>query len=135
MSSPTDPAPASSTPSDPAELRRNIEETRGELADTVNALAAKADVKSRAQDKTQELKTQATNKAQEIKTQAANKAREVRTQAMAKAPQLTGLAQHKAQQAQQVVQDKPGAAVGAALAVLGMLILRRRWRRRKENRS
>jgi MYXO-CTERM domain-containing protein len=119
MSSPTDPASAGSASSDPAELRRSIEETRGELADTVNALAAKADVKSRAQDKTKQLKAQA-----------ANKAREIRAQAMAKAPQLIGLAQQKSQQVQQVVQDKPGAVVGAALAVLGLLILRRRRRRR-----
>ena len=31
-----------------------------------------------------------------------------------------------------VVQDKPGAAVGTALAVLGLLILRRRQRRREK---
>jgi MYXO-CTERM domain-containing protein len=34
--------------------------------------------------------------------------------------------------AQRVVQDKPGAAVGAALAVLGLLIVRRRQRRREK---
>jgi Protein of unknown function (DUF3618) len=70
MSSPTDPASAGSASSDPAELRRSIEETRGELADTVNALAAKADVKSRAQDKTKQLKAQAANKAREVRAQA-----------------------------------------------------------------
>jgi MYXO-CTERM domain-containing protein len=122
MSSPTDPASAGSAPSDPAELRRSIEETRGELADTVNALAAKADVKSRTQDKTQQLKAQAANKAREVRAQAMAKAPQ-----LAKVPQLTGQAQQKAQQ---VVQEKPGAAVGAALAVLGLLVLRRRRRRR-----
>jgi len=124
MSSPTDPARSGSAPSDPAELRRDIEEVRGELADTVDALADKADIKTRAQDKAQELKTQATKKAQELKAQAMEKAPEVRAQATA-----------KAQQAQQVVQVKPGAAVGAALAVLGMLILGRRRRRWKQQRS
>jgi ABC-type Fe3+ transport system permease subunit len=41
--------------------------------------------------------------------------------------QLAGAA---AQKAQRVVQDKPGAAVGAALTVVGLLILRWRQRRR-----
>ena len=67
------------------------------------------------------------NKAQQLKAQATQKAREVRVQALAKAPQLTGAV---AQQAQRVVQDKPGVAAGAALAVLGLLVLRRRPRRR-----
>ncbi len=69
------------------------------------------------------------DRAQELKAQVAQRAREVRAQAIAKAPQLTGAA---AQKAQRVVQDKPGAAVGAALAVLGLLIVRRRQRRREK---
>jgi len=132
MSSPTDPAkppPASSTP---AELRRDIEEDRGELGDTVEALADKADVKGRVQDKAQELKAQATGKAQELKAQASEKAQEVRDQVSAKAPQLTEAAQQKAQQAQRVVKDKPGPVAGAALAVLGFFMLRRRRRRRQK---
>lgn len=44
-------------------------------------------------------------------------------------PQLRGAA---AQSAQRVVQDRPGAAVGAALAVLGLLIVSRRQRRREK---
>jgi len=124
MSSDTDPAQAGSASSEQVELRRDIEQVRGELADTVNALTEKADVKARAQERAQALKAQATEKA-----------REVRAQAAAKAPQLTGVAQQKAQQAQQVVQEKPGAAVGAAVAVLGLLILRRRRRRRRKDRS
>jgi uncharacterized protein (TIGR03382 family) len=121
-SSPADPAEAGSTSSDPAAVRRDIEEVRGELTNTVDALAAKADVKSRAQDKVQELKARSTHKA-----------RDVRAQAMAKAPQLTKTAQQKVQQAQRVVQGKPGAAVGAALAVLALLIRRRR--RKQEEQS
>ena len=109
MNSPTDPAQTGSAPSDPVELRRDIEQVRGELADTVNALAYKADVKARAQDRAQELKTQA------IKT----------TQ------QLAGAAQQKAQQ---VIQDKPAVPV-AALAVLVLLLLGRRRRRRKGRRK
>jgi hypothetical protein len=72
------------------------------------------------------------DKAQELKAQVTQKVREVRAQVIAKAPQLTGAA---AQQTQRVVQDKPGVAVGAALAVLGWLILRRRQRRREEKKA
>ena len=42
-------------------------------------------------------------------------------------PQLTAAV---AQNAQRVIQDRPGAAVGAVLAELGLLIVRRRQRRR-----
>lgn len=38
----------------PEEIRRDIEETRGELGDTVEALAAKADVKAQAKEKVHE---------------------------------------------------------------------------------
>ena len=38
------------TPTEPDELRRDIEQTRTELGQTVEALAAKADVKARAQE-------------------------------------------------------------------------------------
>jgi ElaB/YqjD/DUF883 family membrane-anchored ribosome-binding protein len=69
------------------------------------------------------------DKVQELKAQVTQKARDVCAQASARAPQLTGAA---AQKAQRVVQDRPGAAVGAALTVLGLLILRRRGRRREK---
>ncbi len=128
MSSPTDPTQTGSAPSDPAELRRDIEQVRGELADTVNALADKADVKARAQDRAQELKAQATEKAQELKTQAITTTQQARAQAPEIAQQLAGVAQQKARQ---VIQEKPRQTVGAALGVLGLLILRRRRRRRK----
>jgi hypothetical protein len=36
---------------EPAEIRRDIEATRGELGDTVEALARKADVKAQARQK------------------------------------------------------------------------------------
>jgi MYXO-CTERM domain-containing protein len=73
------------------------------------------------------------DKAQELKARVTQKIRDVGAQAIARAPQLTGAA---AQQAQRVVQDKPGAAVGAALAVLGLLIFGRlRQRRRKKDKT
>jgi ElaB/YqjD/DUF883 family membrane-anchored ribosome-binding protein len=68
------------------------------------------------------------DKVQELKAQVTQQARDVRAQVIARAPQLTGAA---AQKAQRVVQDRPGAAAGAALTVLGLLILRRRGCRRE----
>jgi uncharacterized protein DUF3618 len=58
MSSRVEPAEADSPSSEPAVLRRDIEEVRGERPDTVDALVAKADVKSRVQV----FKKQATHK-------------------------------------------------------------------------
>jgi ElaB/YqjD/DUF883 family membrane-anchored ribosome-binding protein len=51
----------------PEEIRRDIEETRGDLGDTVEALAAKADVKAQAKGKAEEVKAQAKGKAEEVK--------------------------------------------------------------------
>jgi ElaB/YqjD/DUF883 family membrane-anchored ribosome-binding protein len=47
------------TPTGPDELRRDIEQTRAELGETVEALAAKADVKARAQEAAQEAADEA----------------------------------------------------------------------------
>ena len=49
------------------ELREEIEETRGELGDTVEQLSAKADVKAQAQAKVDETKHQAQAKAAQVK--------------------------------------------------------------------
>jgi hypothetical protein len=51
----------------PEEIRRDIEETRGELGDTVEALAAKADVKAQAKDKVDDVKGQAKEKVGDVK--------------------------------------------------------------------
>ncbi|MGW0966526.1 DUF3618 domain-containing protein [Streptomyces sp. NPDC002516] len=55
----------------PDQLREQIEQTRHDLGQTVQALADKTDVKARAQHKTGELKEQAVVKAHELKAQAA----------------------------------------------------------------
>ena len=48
------------------QLRVEIEETRGDLGDTVEALAAKTDVKTRARERAEELKKAAQLKKQEL---------------------------------------------------------------------
>ncbi|MGN6871089.1 MAG: DUF3618 domain-containing protein [Solirubrobacteraceae bacterium] len=51
---------------DPEQLREEIEETRRELGDTVEALAAKADVKARVKDKVDATKESAAQKKDEL---------------------------------------------------------------------
>ncbi len=46
-------------PTEPEALRREIEQTRAELGETVEALAAKADVKARAQEAVDDAKQRA----------------------------------------------------------------------------
>jgi nucleotide-binding universal stress UspA family protein len=51
---------------DPEQLREEIEETRRELGDTVEALAAKADVKARVREKVETTKESAAAKKDEL---------------------------------------------------------------------
>jgi ElaB/YqjD/DUF883 family membrane-anchored ribosome-binding protein len=84
-----------SDPNTPTELRRDVEETREELGDTVEALAQKADIKARVAEKVDERK-------------AALRERQV--------------------QVKRTTQERPGPALGVALAVgllLGWLLKRR----------
>jgi ElaB/YqjD/DUF883 family membrane-anchored ribosome-binding protein len=53
---------ADGAPKDPEQIREEIEETRRELGDTVEALAAKADVKSRVREKVGSTKESAAEK-------------------------------------------------------------------------
>ncbi|WP_172385880.1 DUF3618 domain-containing protein [Streptomyces sp. MNP-20] len=90
----------------PRELRDQVEQTRHELAGTVAALAAKADVRARAQEKATEVKEQTVAKAGELKEQAVVKARELKdkaadaaTRAQDKLPDLPAPVRDKAVQA------------------------------------
>jgi ElaB/YqjD/DUF883 family membrane-anchored ribosome-binding protein len=51
---------------DPEQIREEIEETRRELGDTVEALAAKADVKARMRDKVESTKDSAAQKKDDL---------------------------------------------------------------------
>jgi hypothetical protein len=113
---------------DPAAIRADIERTRAELGDTVEALAAKTDVKARAQDAAHAAKVRAQDAAHAAKVRvqdgvaetahaAADEAREV-GRVIARRPvpaaAVAGLA----------------AAVTAALVILGQRSRRRRAARR-----
>ncbi|MBA3746406.1 MAG: DUF3618 domain-containing protein [Solirubrobacterales bacterium] len=55
----------------PDEIRNDIEDTREELGDTVEALAAKTDVKAQAHAKIEDVKQQAQSKVDEAKSKVA----------------------------------------------------------------
>lgn len=134
------------------ELREQVEQTREELGDTVAQLAAKADVKQRAQDKAAETKAQVQSKAAETKAQVQDKAAEAKAQVQDKAAEAKAQVQqtvakvaegvkehtpepvqHTAAQVNAQVKEaaqskwaKPAAAVAAGLAaVFAVLKLRR----------
>jgi len=100
----------------PQEIRAEIEETREDLADTAAALAYKADVKARTQDRVQEVKTDLREKVGGIKSSVSEKT-----------PESAGGA---ATTVQTKVKENPlpSAAVAAAGLgfALGFLIARKR---------
>ncbi|MEW1568969.1 MULTISPECIES: DUF3618 domain-containing protein [unclassified Streptomyces] len=97
-------------PPTPAELREQIEHTRHELGDTVQALADKTDVKARAQQKAGQLKEQAVVKAGELKSQATKTTTQIQEKlpdpVKEKAAQAAGQARAAAAQAGQMWEEK-----------------------------
>ena len=59
--------PENAEPDSPEALRAEIDETREQLGDTVEALAAKTDVKARAEDRVEGIKQDARAKADQVK--------------------------------------------------------------------
>lgn len=104
MSTPgaADRAPASA--GDPQQLAAEIERTRQRLGETVEALAAKADVKARAQEKAGQLTAQVSSQVKD-----------------------------KANQAKKQISQRPipvAVSAGAVVAVVVTIVLIRQWRRR-----
>jgi hypothetical protein len=96
-------------PASAAELQQEIERTREHLGQTVEELAAKADVKSRARAKTADVKSRARATTAEVKRKAADASGQVRRS--------------------QVVQRRwPLAAAAAGVILIGSIAV---WRRRK----
>jgi ABC-type transporter Mla subunit MlaD len=75
----------SAAPDDPQQLEQEIERTRERLGETVEQLAAKADVKSRAQAKAAEVSERVKSKTSQAQNEAAARAESVRSQLTAKA--------------------------------------------------
>jgi ElaB/YqjD/DUF883 family membrane-anchored ribosome-binding protein len=98
-------------PRSPAQIQADIERTREEVGDTVEALAAKTDVKARAQERVDEIKANVHAKADEAKA----KARTVTPES----------AQQGAGQVASKVRQNPMPLIGAGALLLAFLIGRR----------
>jgi len=130
---------------DTEQIRAEIGHTRDELAETVEALTAKTDVKGRAAQKAHEVQETAKARAASLqetakvravaaRTTATQQAKAVSTQARIKGEQARLAASEKAHTAQETVQqqrqDKPWLlpAVGATLGLVTSLFV---WLRRR----
>ena len=110
----SEPRPSASSPRDPTEgLKQQIDHTRAELAETVDALADKADVPSRTKDKIMatgaQVRDRATAAGKQVKEKATYAGKQVKDKAGDTSPRTRVMA---------------GAA--AAGAVLLAIVLRRR---------
>lgn len=110
---------------DPRVLREEIERTREQLGATVEALAAKADVKAQAQQKVSQLTGRLTAKADQARQRAAVAATSISKVTPEPVKQAAANAAATARR-----RRGPLAAAGAiGAAVLGWLLINR-WRRR-----
>ncbi|MGW6486228.1 DUF3618 domain-containing protein [Streptomyces sp. NPDC055056] len=110
----------------PAELREQIDHTRQELGDTVQALADKTDVKARAQQKAGALKDQAAVKAGELQAQAAKATSQAQDKlpdpVKEKAAQAAGQARTAATQAGRMWEEKAPASLQQKTAQTAQLV-------------
>ncbi|MFI7357832.1 DUF3618 domain-containing protein [Streptomyces avidinii] len=100
----------------PEALREQIEHTRDELGRTVEALAAKADVKAQAREKTAAVKAQASEKAALVTGQIRDRVEHAAHLACGKAPAARATARDNRTAAL--------VAVGGAAAVIVFLLVR-----------
>ena len=100
----------SAAPDDAQQLREEIEQTRGQLGETVEQLAAKADVKSRAQAKAAEVSSRVKSTASRGQQEAAARAGNARSQLVDK----TAAAGHKAVSAGGAGKDELQSRITAA---------------------
>jgi ElaB/YqjD/DUF883 family membrane-anchored ribosome-binding protein len=107
--------------SDPEELRRDIDETRAELGDTVEALSRKADVKAQLIEKLEARKAVLRRRQEELRA----KATAVRERHSAGTPEG---GKGTASKVVQAAEERPFPAIGVAFGVgfvLAWLIRRR----------
>ena len=123
-------APPVDTQKSPEELRSEIAATREELGEAVEHLAAKVDVKTRANEAVQDAKGRAHDKAEEGKDQARQAAQRMQATAQQKREEgvstddVVGAAQAGVEKAKANPQAAVAAGVGVGLLVI--LVLRRR---------
>ena len=112
-------------PDEQTQVREQIEHTREELGDTVEALAHKVDVKAQVKERVDETKQGATERLDEVQTT-------VKDLAARAKEDPKGFAQTKAQEVTAQVKEDPKryAAIAAACAAV-LLLVRRRVRRHR----
>jgi hypothetical protein len=123
-----------SSPPDVASLRHEITETRAQLGETVEALAAKADVKARAQESVQHAKVRAKQEAVHAVTAAKESAQQAAVSTATFGRELTAdpatTLRVSADRVRRSVRENPAPwAVAAGALALILLITQRRWRR------
>jgi ElaB/YqjD/DUF883 family membrane-anchored ribosome-binding protein len=112
---PVDPAGSEQQDRSPEEIRADIEQTREEVGDTVEALAAKTDVKAQAKQRVDELKSTVRQRGEELKTRAQSTTPES--------------AQQSANQAVARVRENPAPFALGGAVLLGFLLGRLTGRR------
>ncbi len=105
----------------PAEIRAEIDRTREELGDTVEALAEKTDVKAQAKAKVEDVKSQAKAKVEDVRSIAQAAAEEAREKAKDAKPESP---QDGVQQAQALVKQNPKPFAIAGALVVGFVLWR-----------
>jgi uncharacterized protein YdbL (DUF1318 family) len=98
----------------PEEIRADIDQTREEVGDTVEALAAKTDVKAQARERVEEIKGNVRAKADEVKAKAQSS--------------TPDSAQQGGQQVVAKVRENPAPLVLGAAVLVAFLIGRRTGR-------
>lgn len=137
----TKPADASPAAADPAALREEIEQTRQELGDTVEELAARMDVRERVRGKAADTTEQAKQKVAEAADAARAKARGLREQAVARAAAVRDTVgdtppQRMVGQAAGMARSWRGPLlVAGAVAVLAGWLRRQRGQQRSQRRG
>lgn len=112
----------------PSELREAIKETRSNMAETIDALGQKADVKARGAEKLNDAKRQAKAKASEIGDRV-QQALPERTRP--RAATVVDQAKSTTSTVGGIARDRPMVVAGAIVVVLVILRRRRQHRKRK----
>jgi Protein of unknown function (DUF3618) len=119
--------PGDTPPDDLQELTEEIERTRTQLGETVGALAAKADVKARAQEKAADARQTIVEVGGQVKEQVTSGTAQAAAAVWARTPEQVQRAAKRTADAARRRRAPLAAAVGAVLLV-GALIARRRRR-------
>jgi len=106
-----------------SEIQQEIDRTRERLGETVEELAAKADVKARAKEKAVEMKAKAQGKATEVSGLVKDKATDVSGLVKGKATDVSGRVRQSG-----ALQRRWPVAAAAGAVIVGALVV---WRRRR----